>query len=82
METKLKPVELMFAIKLQSLIANGTDISTFTKLGFLTDYTSVGAKKLCQKLKDKGIIEMISYMGKGGRTDIKLLVDPMTLINT
>lgn len=82
MENKLKPVELMFAIKLQALIMNGADISTFTKIGFLTEYTSVGARKLCQKLKDKGIIEMISYMGKGGRTDIKLIVDPISLINS
>lgn len=82
METiKLRPVELMFAIKLQALIENGSDISTFTKIGYLTGYSAGRSKSMCYSLRSKGIIECVSYLGASGKTEIKLLVDPMTLIN-
>lgn len=82
METyNLRPVELMFAIKLQRLIEKNADINTFTKIGYLTGYSASRSKSLCYSLRSKGIIECISSLGASGRTEVKILVNPMTLIN-
>lgn len=81
METKLTNVELMFAIKLQSLIENGIDINAFTKLAYLTGYCEAAAKNLTYKLRDKGILTLETIRGKYAKIKIELLVDPMTLIN-
>jgi hypothetical protein len=81
MKTKLTPTELIFAIKLQILIENSADISTFTKLGYLTGYSSAGAKTIIAKLKTKEIIKVITVLGRRGSTTFEMLVNPITLIN-